>query len=144
MSNFATVKAELVQMLDDLEGASQPLNVVFDYFEPKPDKYPCGMIRTWGGTTKERLDSANDWLTMRFIIRVLVREDNTSDTENLLDEILDLFVAKLNTASIVDTLNGTVEKFDVEDIVPLEIPDMNAPSVGFDILVSASRIQAIT
>lgn len=143
MSTFASTRTKLKAILDEMEGAGQSFKAVFDYIEPSPQQYPCAMIR-FIGCTEERLDSANNLLNARFLIRVFFRAENTSSAEDLRISVIDSLVDKLREADNVDTLDGTVERFSVESGEYFSSDQADQPGDFFDFIVIASKIKAIT
>lgn len=140
---FKSIKNKLVDILETLQGTGKPLKAVFGYIEPTPQNYPCAMVRISGTSTENRLDTNSNEVTAEFTIRVLLRVDNSEAAEDqrldLLDSILDAF----RSATYVDTLGGTVEKFDVASIVQIETNE-DQPAFGFDLIVNASKIETIS
>lgn len=141
MSQFATVSAKLKTILEELEGVGKPLVEVYDWPNPSPDKWPSAFVRALGGSVEERMDSATNFLQMRFQIRIMLRAKNTQANEALRVSILDSVLSKLR--SYADTLDGTVERFDIDTIEPVDYGNAEQPLIGFDIMVIASKLQSI-
>ena len=100
------------------------------------------MIRMFGGSREEKLDTDNDLLTMGFVIRVLFRSDSDAANETLKENVIDDILEKLRESANVDTLDGTVEKFEVLEVVPTEHGEGD-PLTGFDVMVACAKIKAI-
>jgi len=141
--SYASVSSKLKTILETLKGTGKPLSNVYDYFEPSPQQYPVAMIKAIGGS-ETRLDSASNFLDMRFIVKVLLRVKNTTTQEALRLSTLDAILDAFRASSYVDTLGGTVEKFDVLSITPFDSGSSDQPIIGYDIIVSASKIKLLT
>lgn len=139
---FKATRNSIVAILNTLTGVGQPLQSVFSYFDPQPQAYPCAMIRALGASSEIRLDSASNWLVMKFVIRVMVRTKNTQDGDDQLLDATDAILTALRSSTYVDTLAGAVEQFDIESIEEFE-DQTDQPVVGFDITVAAGKIKAI-
>lgn len=140
---FKTVKDKLKTILQTLEGTGKPLKEVFGYIEPTPQLYPCAMIRVSGTSTESRLDSGSNELMMEFTIRVLLRVDNSETAENQRLDLLDSIMDAFRTSANVDTLAGTVDKFDVHSMIQIETSE-DQPAFGFDLIVQASKMMLIS
>lgn len=139
---FKTVKDSIVTILNTITGSTKPLKVVFGYMEPQPSQYPCALVRVVNGA-EIRLDSASNFLTMDFVVRVLIREKNTQAAEDQRLDLMTNVVAAFRSTANVDTLGGIVEKFDVQAITPIDINEPE-PAFGFDLILSASKIRMIS
>jgi len=140
---FKAIKDKLVTILETLKGTNQPLKEVFGYIEPTPQLYPCAMVRISGTSTETRLDTNSNEVNAEFTIRVLLRVDNSEDAEDQRLDLIDSILDALRSATNVDTLGGTVEKFDVSSILPIEVNE-DQPAFGFDLIVNASKIKTIS
>ena len=136
-------KDALVTVLEELEGAGQPLQDVFGFMNPTLDRFPVAMVAYASGGTKTRLDTSADWLTSNFEVYVIFRESKTQDDVDQVYTVLDQVISKLTSTTNVDTLGGTVEKFDVVSIDPVQFTDATNV-MGFRILVSMSEIYPFT
>lgn len=140
---FKTVKDKIVTILTTIKGSGLPLKEVYGYMNPSPQNYPVAMVRVVGVSNEVRLDTASNELTMQFVVRVLIREKNSQTAE---DQRLDLMTSLTDVfrlAANVDTLQGIVEKFDVSEIVPIDINE-DQPAFGFDLNLIASKIKLIS
>lgn len=139
---FKTVKDSIVTILGTVAGTTKPLKVVFGYMEPSPSQYPCAMVRVVNGA-EIRLDTASNFLTMDFVVRVLIREKNTQAAEDQRLDLMTSIVAVFRSTANVDTLGGIVEEFHVQAITPIDVNE-DQPAFGFDLLLSASKIRLIS
>lgn len=140
---FKSTKNKLVAVLEELTGDNQPLVKVYGYFEPSPQQYPVAMVFVYDGNAETRLDSHSNWLTAVFVIKVQLRVKNSETVENQRLDLIDSVLDKLRSASNIDTLGGTVEKFDVLNILPFDT-EADQPLIGFDVVVSASKLVSIS
>lgn len=140
---FKTVKDKIVTILTTKTGVGQPLQEVYGYMNPSPQNYPVAMVRIAGASSEQRLDTASNVLTMQFVVRVLIREKNSQTTEDLRLDLMTALTDVFRTASNVDTLQGIVEKFDVSEILPIDVNE-DQPAFGFDLILIASKIKPIS
>lgn len=136
-------KDALVTVLEELEGVGQPLQDVYGYLNPTLDRFPVAMVGFAGGGRKTRLDTSADWLTTVFEVYVIFRESKTQTDIDQIYTTLDTVLNKLNSAANIDTLGGTVEKFDVDNFEPVQFTDATNV-MGFKIQVSMSEIYPFT
>lgn len=140
---YKTVKDKIVAILTTKKGTGQPLQEVFGYMNPSPQNYPVALVRVAGVSTEQRLDTASDVLIMQFVVRVLIREKNSQAAEDLRLDLMTTFTDLFRTSSNIDTLQGIVEKFDMSEIVPIDISE-DQPAFGFDLILIASKIKPIS
>lgn len=140
-TDFTTILAKLKAILEELEGVGKPLKEVYAWANPSPKQWPSAFVTVNGGSEEARLDSASNFLDMQFLIRIMLREKNTAATEALRVSILDQVLTKLR--EYPDTLDDTVQKFDIESITPVNYSNTESPLIGFDIIVTAGIVKAI-
>lgn len=117
------------------------LEVVYTYLKADPSGYPCAMVRI-NSSGESRLDTANNLATAKFTIVVALREANTEDAETQRLDLMDLVPALFREKTLVDTLGGLVEIFDVTDCQAMD-SYADQPLTGFYFVVSASKIMPI-
>lgn len=139
---FKAVKDQLETVLNTLVGSTKPLKAVFGYPEPSPQQYPCAVIH-YLDSNEERLDSSSNFLTVRFVLRFMIREKNTAAANNQRLELMDSVYAAFRTSARIDTLGGVCQKFDFGAATMLNASE-DQPIFGFDLIVSAGKIELIT
>ena len=138
---FKTVKDQIVTVLETLKGTGKPLKNVFGYPEPSPQEYPCAIVH-FAEATEERLDTASNFTTVKFVIRVILREKNTEDANDQRLDILDSIYSAFRSPTYIDTLGGVCQKFDFGSTTMLNASE-DQPIFGFDLIVQAGKIELI-
>lgn len=141
--SYLTTKNKIVTILESLTGSGKPLSEVAGWSNPSPENYPFAYVKISDGGSEERVDSSKNFLNMPFKITVLIRAKNTLDNENKRLTLLDSVLDELRKATSVDTLAGTVQRFDILDINPLDSQDGDQPLLGFEITTQASLLKTI-
>lgn len=140
---FKTVKDKIVTILNTKKGVGQPLQEVYGYMNPSPQNYPVAMVRVTGASSEVRLDTSSNVLAMQFVVRVLLREKNSQTAEDLRLDLMTALTDVFRTSANVDTMQGIVEKFDLSEIVPIDVNE-DQPAFGFDLILIASKIKPIS
>jgi len=151
MSTITEIRDKLVEIVEELAGAGQPLTQVYGRLKssyntnPTALLFPFAMVDVFEQSASERLDTASNLNTYSFIIRTVLRDKNKQEDADLRITIMEAFTDKLIENDVVDTLDGVVCKFDVVNITPFYDPDTyGQPIMGFDIIVNAAIIKSIT
>jgi len=142
--SYKTTKDQLVTILTTLTGSGQPLKTVSGWSDPSSEEYPFAYVRISDGGSEERVDSCRNNLHMQFKIVVKIRSKNTLANEDERLTLLDSVLDKLRETAYVDTLGGTVQRFDVLDISPIDIQDADQPELGFELITQSSLLKTIT
>lgn len=141
---FKSTKDKLVEILTELTGTGQPIAEVSGWSNPSPENFPFCYVKIADGGSEERKDSSKNFLHMPYKIVILFRSKNTEANENKRLTLTDSVLAKLREKENVDTLEGTIERFDILDITPLDIQDFNQPVLGVEIITRSSLLETIT
>ena len=136
--SFASINTALQAILDELVGLGQPFEAKYPRLEPQPGKYPCLMVYANSGK-EARLDTANNFLSMQFIIKIVLNSKNTDNAEEQRLTCLDSVLDKLREN--VDTLNGACEKLDIVSIQFFETNQAEFPVYGANVIIEASKIK---
>ena len=140
---FATLSTKIQSILGGLVGTGETYVAAYGFFNPKPVGYPYLIIAPLAGSKETRLSSAENTLFMRYQILGIWKTDNELATETAKATAIDEILALLRKAANVDTLDGTVKRFDIEAIDPVET-ETSEPVTGFRITVTGMDVTDIT
>lgn len=139
---FKDIKDQIVTVLGTITGSGKVLKAVFGYPEPSPQQYPCAVVH-FIEATEERLDTASNFVTVKFGIRVMLREKNTLAANDQRLDILEAVHAAFRSHTYIDTLGGHCQKFDFGQVTMLNATE-DQPVFGFDLIALAGKIELIT
>lgn len=139
---YKTIKDGIAAVLTSITGDGLPLKASYAYHEVSPQSYPCAMVFAKDGQ-EIRLDSASNEVTAQYVVRVLIREKNTLAGEDQRLDLMDAVPAAFRTHSLIDTLGGLCQKFDIGNMETINL-DETEPVFGFDLNLVASKIVLIS
>lgn len=141
MTDFIDIKDAIITVLESLKGEGKPFAEVYDELKEMPDTYPCAMVDI-SGASDERFDTANNEVTVGFLIRVLVLSDNTATSRNQRIEIAQQVMDEFRKAANVDTLGGLVHRMNVRQTRFYDTQGSD-PVLVFDMELSLSFLSPI-
>jgi len=135
-----TIRSKLKTILDTVSASVLPLK--YNYGETLPTSFPAGMILYRGEGEEEQIDTVNNLIPQRFIIRIVfpMAESETFETKRitLVDTIKDEFRKddhQTLTGSAINVRTGEVAIYETDQYVQ--------PVVVCDILLTISVIKPI-
>lgn len=139
--SYANIKTALGEILEELVGVGQPFQVLYKNFEAEITEFPALLYRSIDSDGEKRFDSESNEAYMRFLIRAVLRYENSEAAEDTLLGILDDVADKLRETDNRDTLAGAVHRLDVEGWRRWESEDSTQPVYGFDIVVNLAKLE---
>ena len=88
------------------------------------------MLDKMDGDLEQRLDTNSNFTTMRYQALALWNVDDTDALGTSIAQAMDAVMNAFRTSTNVDTLDGTVDKFDISPPEPIQTEGDN-PLVGF-------------
>jgi len=140
---FASFSTKLQTILAGLVGAGKTYAAAYGFFNPEPIGYPYLVITPQAGSKEERLTTIENKLFIRYQILGIWKTDNELATETAKATAIDEVLALLRKKTNVDTLDGEVNRFDIESIDPVETETSEAVT-GFRITVIGMVVTDIT
>lgn len=142
MADIETIKAKIKTILETIEGGGLTLNEVFGYMENQPLVFPSAMIDIFD-YEEARFDTANNEITVKFLIKVLIRDTNDSTSSDTRMAVIKGVTDVFRTSANVDTLNNEVERFDIERVSAFNKSE-DMPFTGFDLILRVYFIKPIS
>lgn len=142
MATLISIKAKLKTILETKEGAGEPLNEVYGYFEVQSQKFPFASIEILD-IKEVRLDTASNLILAKWLIKVVLQDENNENVSTLRLSIMKELTNLFRTSENIDTLDNEITKLDVESVIAFnQYEDM--PLTGFDIILMTEFVQTIS
>lgn len=138
-----TIKSKIITIVSTLKGDEKPLTDVYDFISSEVITFPIAMVEYMESPNEERLDTATNLITAKFLIKVFLNNHNDSGTSTLRITLIEVISNLFRTPANVDTLDGVVNLFDIEQIQVFN-SYQDQPYSGFDLIIKTQFTKSIS
>lgn len=130
----------ILNVLNGLKGAGQPLVEVFGWPKAIPEVFPVAMIDSQSG---EQIDEATNLkiLVNNFIVRLIFRQQDLEAAYIQRLEVTDRVLQEFTKLGVADYLNNTATKMDISH--EFFVVNSEQPIFGVDIFIKTELVMEV-